>query len=227
MPKLLLLHGALGSAANFTELISSLHNDFEIYTLDFEGHGQPQQSDYPLTIPGFANQVLAFLDANKIDKINIFGYSMGGYVGLYLAKHHPERIEKLFTLATKLDWTVEGSQKEAALLNPEIIKDKVPKFAMALERLHGQNWERLLVKTAEMMLGLGKSQVVTPTDFAGIAIPILLAVGDKDMMVSVEETLEGYRQLPNGQFLVLPNTQHPIERVNSKELAHQIKKYLL
>jgi esterase/lipase len=38
MRKLLLLHGAIGSAANFNQLISHLLNDFEIHILTFEGH---------------------------------------------------------------------------------------------------------------------------------------------------------------------------------------------
>ncbi|QBZ97234.1 alpha/beta fold hydrolase [Flavobacterium sangjuense] len=225
MQKLLLLHGALGSAENFNQLITLLQRDFEIYTLDFEGHGQQKTSETQLTIAGFANQVLDFLNENKIEKINIFGYSMGGYVGLYLAKNHPERIEKLFTLATKLNWTIEGSQKETSFLNPEIIKEKVPKYAAALEKLHGQNWEKLMYKTAEMMLELGKSPALKNDDFAVITTPTLIAVGDKDVMVSIEESSAAYRQLPNGQFLVLPNTQHPIERVYKVELAHQIKNY--
>ena len=225
MQKLVLLHGALGSAENFDQLIVLLQESYEIFTFDFEGHGQNSTSGKPLSIAGFANQALNFLHENKIEKINIFGYSMGGYVGLYLAKNHPERIEKLFTLATKLNWTIEGSQKEASILNPEIIKEKIPKFASALGKLHGQNWEKLLPKTAEMMLELGKSPSLKNEDFAKIATPTLIAVGDKDMMVSVEESVAAYRKLPNGQFLVLPNTQHPIERVNPEELAHQIRKY--
>lgn len=225
MQKLLLLHGALGCAKNFDQLTMLLNQDFEIYTLDFDGHGQQKASENPLTIPGFANQVLDFLEENKIEQINIFGYSMGGYVGLYLAKHYPERVEKLVTLATKLNWTIEGSQKEASFLNPEIIKEKAPKFATALEKLHGQNWEKLLHKTALMMLELGKSPALKSEDFATIITPTLITVGDKDMMVSIEESVAAYRHLPNGQFLVMPNTQHPIERVNSEELVHQIKNY--
>ena len=225
MEKIIFLHGALGSAENFNNLIELLQDDFEIHTLDFEGHGHNQVTDHSLTIPRFADQVLAFLDENNIAKISIFGYSMGGYVGLHLAKHHPERVEKLVTLATKLNWTVEGSQKETVFLNPEIIKEKVPKYAAALEKLHGQNWAKLMNKTVEMMLELGKSPVITKDDFSLITTPILMAVGDKDMMVSIEETLAAYKQLPNGQFLVLPNTQHPIERVNQDELAHQLRTY--
>ena len=37
--KLLLLHGALGSKEQFTALNEQLSSEFEVHTLDFEGHG--------------------------------------------------------------------------------------------------------------------------------------------------------------------------------------------
>ncbi|HMK06555.1 MAG TPA: alpha/beta fold hydrolase [Flavobacterium sp.] len=225
MQKILFLHGALGSASNFDKLKELLQGEFEIYTLSFEGHGEREIPENDLTIPRFAEEVVSFLNEASIEKIAIFGYSMGGYVGLYLAKHFPERIEKLFTLATKLNWTEEGARKESAMLNPEIIKEKVPKYAAGLKNLHGENWEILMAKTAEMMLSLGKSPVLKAADFSQIGIPVQIAVGDKDVMVSIEESVDAYRKLPNARLLVLPNTQHPIERVNVNELAHQIKVY--
>jgi pimeloyl-ACP methyl ester carboxylesterase len=227
MQKLLLLHGALGGAENFTELKNHLEQDFEIYSLNFEGHGGNSIPQNPLSISNFADAVIAFLNQNGIDKIAVFGYSMGGYVGLYLARHFPERIEKLLTLATKLNWTVEGADKESKMLNPETIKEKLPKYAVALQNLHGQNWEQLLIKTAEMMQNLGASPALNAEDFSQITIPVLVAVGDKDAMVTIEESVNAYRLLPDAQFLVLPKTPHPIEKVDAAELARQIKKYFL
>ena len=225
MQKILFLHGALASASNFDQLKELLQGEFEIYTLSFEGHGEREIPENELSIPRFAEEVLSFLNEASIEKIAVFGYSMGGYVGLYLARHFPERIENLFTLATKLNWTEEGAKRESAMLNPEIIQEKVPKYAAALENLHGENWQRLMTKTAQMMLDLGKSPALKAADFSLIETPIQIAVGDKDVMVSIEESVEAYRKLPNARFLVLPNTQHPIERVSMNELAHQIKVY--
>lgn len=117
MQKILLLHGALGSKQNFQELEKILQPNFETYSFNFEGHGGREIPNNTLSIPGFAAEVIAFLEQHSIDKISIFGYSMGGYVGLYLAKHFPEKVEKLYTLATKLNWTIEGAIKESAILN--------------------------------------------------------------------------------------------------------------
>ncbi len=225
MQKLLLLHGALGSKQNFQELEKILQPNFETYCFDFEGHGGREIPENTLTIPGFAAEVITFLEQHSIDKISIFGYSMGGYVGLYLAKHFPEKVEKLFTLATKLNWTIEGAAKESSMLNPEVIKVKVPKYAVAMSQLHGENWEILMRKTAEMMMDLGKNPVLKNEDFSQITTPTRISVGDKDTMVSIEESLNAYRLIANAQFLVMPNTSHPIERVNMEELAHQIKNY--
>lgn len=224
--KILLLHGALGSAASLHPLKEVLQKDFEVFTYTFKGHGGSQIPSEDFTISNFASEVIDFLEENSLDKIIIFGYSMGGYVGLYLAQHFPEKVEKLYTLATKLDWTIEGSVKEAAMLNPMKIKEKVPKYAMALEQLHGSYWEALMGKTAQMMLNLGENPALTEADYAQITIPVLLSVGDKDAMVSIEESVFAYRKIANAAFCVMPKTIHPIEKVDLNAVAFQIKRFI-
>ena len=227
MQKLLLLHGALGSDQSLQPLASVLENDFEVHTLIFEGHGGKKIPISDFTMARFADEVMAYLSQKNIPEISIFGYSMGGYVGLYLAKHFPEKVTKLYTLATKLHWTIEGAAKETAMLNPTIIKEKAPKYALALEQLHGDNWEMLMQKTAQMMLHLGENSTLTTSDFEQITTPIFLSVGDKDVMVTIEETTNAYRKLANAQLYVMPNTLHPIEKVNVEEVAQQIKRFML
>ena len=225
MGKVLLLHGALGSKDQFKDLAELLSVDFEVYTLNFSGHGGQDFHRQEFIIHDFAKEVLLFLDQNNIESISIFGYSMGGYVALYLAIHFPERIKKVFTLATKLHWTIENSIQESKLLNATIIKEKVPKYAATLEQLHGDSWVKLMDKTAELILDLGANSVLEEADFKNIAAPILLAVGDKDVMVSLEETIAIYRFISNGQLLIFPNTTHPINRVDLESLFFQIKKF--
>ena len=111
------------------------------------------------------------------------------------------------------------------MLNPEKIAEKVPAFAKALEQKHGENWKTVLTKTAEMMINLGNSPALPLTSLAEIQHSVLIYVGDKDNMVTLEETIAAYRQLQNGQLLVLPQTQHPFEKVNSERIAGEIKSY--
>ena len=120
--KLLLLHGALGSKKQLLPIKTLLEPHFDAYSLDFEGHGD-FASDKEYSIVLFTKNVIDYLDKNSIDAINIFGYSMGGYVGLNTALNFPDRINSIVTLGTKFDWSIESASKEIKMLNPEIIEN--------------------------------------------------------------------------------------------------------
>ena len=224
MSKLLLLHGAIGSSKQLEPVAELLKDTFQIYLLNFSGHGGKQIPDEPFSIEMFAEDVLYFIDKNKLDGIDVYGYSMGGYVALYIARHYPGKINKIFTTATKLDWNEATSLKESKLLDPSKIIEKIPKFAEQLSKLHApEDWKINLTKTAEMMIALGKNRTLKDEDFSFIESIVLLCVGDRDNMVSIEETANAYRQLKNGRLLILPNTPHPIEKINVQRLVSEIK----
>jgi pimeloyl-ACP methyl ester carboxylesterase len=225
MKHLLLLHGAIGSFQQFEQLATLLQPSFHIHVLNFSGHGGAAIPSEPFSIAMFAADVLQYMQVHNIDNIDIFGYSMGGYVALYLAKYHPEKIGKVCTLATKFDWTPEGAAKEAAMLNPEKIAEKVPAFAQSLEQKHGVHWKTVVSKTAEMMLHLGNAPTLPISSLSTIEHLVFISVGDKDNMVTLEETIAAYRQFKNGQLLVLPQTPHPFEKAHTGRLAEEMERY--
>lgn len=214
--QLLLLHGAIGASSQLIPLSDALRErGFETKLFNFTGHGGREIQDAPFSIPLFAEEVIAWMDAHAIVCIDVFGYSMGGYVALYIARHYPERVRKILTVATKFEWNVPTSEKEAKMLNPEIIKVKVPKFAAALQERHApENWETVLAKTASMMLAMGENPPMKDEDFRLIQHHVGLCVGAKDTMVSMDETLVIDRLLNKGSSLFLPDTPHPIEQMN-------------
>jgi pimeloyl-ACP methyl ester carboxylesterase len=168
-----------------------------------------------ITTEYYAAQVIDFLAKNNLEKTHILGYSMGGYIGMYLAKHSPEKVMSLTTFATKWAWTSEVAEKEAAMLNPEKIEEKVPKFASNLATVHGETeWKILVNLIKDFLLHLGIVPTFSLSDFSNIEIPIKLGVGDRDLTVSIDETIAVYRQLSNAQLFVLPNTPHSFEKVN-------------
>jgi pimeloyl-ACP methyl ester carboxylesterase len=225
MKKLLLLHGAIGAKDQLAPLAGSLQDSYEIYTLNFPGHGgEPAPSVFSIEV--FADHVLRWLEENRISTIDVFGYSMGGYVALYLAKHHPQKIGRLFTLATKFSWDQATSQKEITMLDPTRIEEKLPAFAKALEERHQPNdWKHVLAATAQMMIDLGKKNTLSLEDYTPIASSALICIGDRDKMVTLEETIAVYRQLKNGQMLILPNTPHPLEQVSLERLSSEVRSF--
>ncbi|MEJ8758343.1 alpha/beta hydrolase [Pontibacter sp. H259] len=224
MENLLLLHGALGAASTLAPLKQALAITYNVYTLDFAGHGGQALPEQGYSIELFADNVLAFMNEQQLEQVHIFGYSMGGYVGLYLAHQHPTRVKSVFTLATKFAWSEESAAKETKLLNPEKIKEKVPQFATILAERHvPQPWEDVMRQTASMMQQLGANPTLTPAILAAIQQPVQVAVGDADTMVSLEETIDTYRTLPNARLLVLPATKHPLEMIAGSRLQHEIQ----
>ena len=227
MNKLLMLHGAIGSSSQLEPFAEMLKNTFEIYLWNFSGHGGKEIPADPFSIKMFAEDVLYFIDKNKLSGIDVYGYSMGGYVALYIARHFPGKIGRIFTTATKFNWTYESSLKESKLLNPETIIGKIPAFAKELEQRHSpQDWKVVLNKTAEMMINLGNDPELNSEDFESIDNEILLSVGDRDNMVTIEETVDVYRKLKKGSLLVIPDTHHPIEKISVERLNFEIINFL-
>lgn len=227
MQAVLFLHGAIGAAHQLLGLEEGLADSFSVHRLNFSGHGGSSLTADNFSIKFFASEVLDFLDKKEINNINIFGYSMGGYVAMYLAKFHPDRINKIITLATKFNWDETIAANETKMLNAEKIEEKLPEFAATLQKRHAPNdWKIVLEKTAAMLIEMGEDNPLKPADYPVIQHPVLLILGDRDKMVTLNETVNVYKLLPKAQLAILPNTSHPIEMVNTNRLAFEIREFL-
>ena len=152
MTPLILLHGATGSASHFANLIKQLPSTWDIHAINFYGHGGEPSNHKGFSIQAFAEQVASVMSNKKISAANIFGYSMGGYVAMYMARHLHITIQKIVTLGTKFNWDEAIAEKECKMLRPETIEQKVPAFAQSLAQRHGQDdWKSVLHRTAEML----------------------------------------------------------------------------
>jgi pimeloyl-ACP methyl ester carboxylesterase len=227
MQDIILLHGAIGAKDQLLPLAETLSNRFRVHRLSFTGHGGKPMAD-EFSIGLFCDDVLGLMARNKITQAFIFGYSMGGYVALKFAHMYPERVLRVFTFATKFQWSPEIAEKEIKMLDPATIEKKVPAFAAKLqERHHPNDWKTVLERTAAMMRELGKQPVLTEAVLSEIRIPVMITVGDKDMMVSAEETINTFRMLPAANLAILPYTSHPIEKMNLDRMEAEVKQFML
>ena len=227
MQPLLLLHGAIGSMDQLLPLKNELSTDFDVYSFNFPGHGNnaPIES---FSIAAFAKATADFLENHQLNNPLVFGYSMGGYVALYLEAMYPGTFRSIVTLGTKYEWSEEIAMKETKMLRPDVIEQKIPAFAQQLANRHGGlEWKNVLNKTAAMLLELGKDPLLSPAMFQKIVCPTLVLLGEKDNMVSKEETQNAAAALVNGHYEVLPNSAHPIEQVEVTTLAAKIKWFFL
>ncbi len=225
--KLLILHGAAGSKDRFEDLASLLEVHFDVYRMNFSGHGGEEMPEEAFSIELFARDVINFMNSNELRDVNIFGYSMGGFVALYLASHFPDRVLKVFTLGTKFNWNKETVATQIGLMDADRIREKLPAYAEELETIHNPNdWEFVLKKTAEMLQEMGKKNPLTEDDLTGIDIPVTIGMGDRDNIVIIEESIYSFRLLKKGRIMILPNTPHPIQNVDKDSLSREIIRFV-
>ena len=219
MPPIILLHGALGAASSLLPLQAALAPLAEVYTLDFSGHGEAIWPESGLSMEIFEKDILRLIDENNLTAAHLFGYSMGGFVALRLAAIAPQCVLSVTTLATKMDWTEEACAKEASMLNADVLEAKVPKFVAALSAAHpATGWRKLVEGTQKMIGGMSRYRFGNAT-LAAIQHPVRLMVGDRDKMVTMEETIAAYHALRNASLAVLPGTPHPLDAADAGLLA--------
>ncbi len=221
-PALLLLHGALGSASQFEKLEQLLSPSFEVHRYDFPGHGGKNFAEQILTMPLLAEHLLDHISEFHLVGCHVFGYSMGGYAALWLEANKNGCFSSVMTLGTKFNWRPEIAEKESRLIQPEFLENKSPAFTTQLAERHSPNdWKKVALETIHLLKHLGKHPL-TAAEFENISCPVRLALGDRDSMVSVDETYHVYTQLPNASLLVMPSTPHLFEKVDQQYLAHEI-----
>jgi pimeloyl-ACP methyl ester carboxylesterase len=225
MQHIIFLHGALGSHNDLEPLSEKLKSyGFQTHLFSFSGHNQ-KSFENSFGIEQFSEELEKYILEQNIIRTHVFGYSMGGYVALHLAKSKPQLLDKIITLGTKFKWTTEVIEKETRILNADAMMQKIPAFAGMLKDKHGQNWDNLLSKTAEMMRDIGSSDYLDHTSLTKIENAVLVGLGDKDKMVSYEETFNVFKSLPNAGMFMLPNTPHQIEAANTEILSKIISEF--
>lgn len=220
MNPILLLHGALGSTEQLLPLKFLLEQSGrKVFTRNFSGHGEtPFAGEFG--IEQFAKETLQFIHSEDIKLVDVFGYSMGGYVALHAVLQQPDLFNTIVTLGTKLDWSKDSSEQEVKKLNPEKIQEKVPAFAALLAKRHGDDqWETLTQRTAEMMTVLGERPLLTSEQFQKIKQQVVICLGDRDDMTTADFSRSVAAEIPNGSFVLLTDTPHPIEKVRIESLA--------
>lgn len=97
-PIVVLLHGAGSTHLVWPARMRRL-SGYEVLALDLPGHGKTggiaQQ-----TIDGYVQSIINFLDEISVYRVICIGHSMGGAIGLQMAKDYPERLRGLIMLSS-------------------------------------------------------------------------------------------------------------------------------
>ena len=68
---------------------------YKCFMLDLPGFGESAEPPTPFTIFDYANFCLGYLDLRQLERVNYFGHSLGGRIGLILGAEHGDRLRNL------------------------------------------------------------------------------------------------------------------------------------
>jgi pimeloyl-ACP methyl ester carboxylesterase len=114
-PPLVLLHGWPQHWWCWRRLIPELARDRRVLAPDLRGFGWSDAPPGDYAKSTFAADVLALLDAEGLDRVQIIGHDWGGYTALLLALDHPERVERVLALDIAPPWAGKPRPRHLAL----------------------------------------------------------------------------------------------------------------
>jgi pimeloyl-ACP methyl ester carboxylesterase len=178
-----------------------------VIALDDRGHGQSAKlydpADYHSAI--MAEDVRALLDHLDLPRADVIGYSMGARITAFLALAHPERVRSavLGGLGSRL---VEGVGL------PDTIADALEGPSLAavtdptayLFRAFAEQTKSDLRALAACLRG--SRQMLSRDEVGRIAVPVLVAVGSKDLIAGSPQALADL--IPAARALVIPDRDH-------------------
>ena len=218
---LVLLHGAFGIAT----IYPSLAKDRQVIAVELQGHGHTADRDQPLTYEQMADDTAALLKDLKIEQADVFGYSMGGNVGLALAIRHPTVVRKLAINGSHSGKMADAYDPAAfkqfnslpADFAPPVLKDPYDKVAPDATK-----WPTLVAKVKQMGTDF---KGFAHEELKGIRAKVLVTLGDRDG-VRVEHAVEMFRLIPNSQLAVFPNADHLALRISPEKVLPTIAVFL-
>ena len=242
-PPVLLIAGMMSDTASWAPLGPLLEQNFTLLNFDNRGAGRTQSQIQSWNIDDMVADAVSVLDHYQIKRAHITGHSLGGLIGLRLAKAFPQRVGALVTLAAG---TVPG--EESIQYFEEMLKlyksDMAPVewYKRMLPAIFSANYfpsEKALnaAATAAASYQYRQSpenfqhqvemfQSIKPIDLSDIRAPVLSITGQLDRAFPPNVVKEALSTLPDVTFERLDNIAHSIHWENPQKVAKSITAFL-
>jgi pimeloyl-ACP methyl ester carboxylesterase len=92
---IILIHGLSGSSRWWVRNIPALAEHYRLYLIDLPGFGTMRHYRQRFALDEVASGIVLWMEAVGIKQAHLVGHSMGGYICLWIAAHHPERVQCL------------------------------------------------------------------------------------------------------------------------------------
>src|SRR5215208_6701504 len=196
----------------------------------FDDRGVGASSGYtPATIEQMASDAVTFIGALGFDRVDLFGFSMGGMIAQVIAQQEPRLVRRMILAGTGpaggegIDKVTRISYADTArgLLTRRDPKEflfftRTPNGRGAAKDFLARLEERTNDRDKAISVGSFRAQLKAihrwgqqkPADLASIHQPVLVMNGESDKMVPTKNTVDLDRRLRNSQLVVYPDAGH-------------------
>lgn len=246
---ILLLHGSGPGAtaiSNWQFALPFLSEKYHCLAPDIAGFGETRHPSPPLGakewIKVWVRQLIDFLDAKGLKKVQLVGNSMGGGVSLHLARSYPERFEKIVLMGAvgvpfiateglSRGWGYYkiGTKDELAYLvskflhRPEIMGDDLN--AIAENRFKFVMRDEVRLQYESMFPGNTQDHVdafvIPDGELQKMPHRFLLTHGREDFFIPLENSYYMASRIPNAQLHVFHHCGHWIQ-IEQRKAFNQI-----
>lgn len=207
----LLIHGFASSAqVNWVEpgwVRHLVRAGYRVIAVDNRGHGRSAKlydpSDYGT--PKMADDARRLLDHLAIPRAHVMGYSMGARITAFLAIVHPERVASVVFggLGINMVRPMAGTGPIAAALEAPSIDDVTNPTARTFRAFADSTRSDLKALAACIR---GSRDPISPDDVRQLTRPVLVAVGDDDVIGGSAEGLAAL--IPGAEAFVIAGRDH-------------------
>ncbi|MDE1176319.1 MAG: alpha/beta hydrolase [Edaphobacter sp.] len=205
----ILLHGGLGHSGNWGHQVPALvAAGYSAVLIDSRGHGRSTRDSRPYSYELMASDVLAVMDALRLEKAALLGWSDGACTALILARQTPSRVAGVFFFACNMDPS--GVKPFESTPVVDRCFSRHTKDYIALSATPGQFRE--FVEAVSLMQRTQPD--FTPADLATIAVPVAIVQSEHDEFIRREHAEYLAQNIPGAEFLSLPGVSHfaPLQR---------------
>jgi len=239
-PSVVLLHGIGSSAASFAAQLDVLGGRRRVLAPDAPGYAHSADSERPLGLDGYADGVVALLDAEGIERTAIVGVSWGGVIATRLALRHPRRVSALVLADTSRGSGIRRRRAETMLRRPEeLARDGAAVFASRrAPRLLSSSASAEVVDAVSAAMassirlpGYARAAAsMAATDHSGdldrIAVPTLVVVGAEDSICPPDEARAITAGIPGARLEVITGAGHLANQERADEFNRLVERFL-
>ncbi len=239
-PALALVHGVGARGQMWARVVEILKPHFTCITYDLRGHGDSPKSEQPITLDALVADLEALREDAGIEKLGVFGHSLGGMVAPAYARAFPNRTTSVGLLSTAAFRTQDDSTRVRAIA-ANIRAQGVDKLVDGFV----SRWftEDFLRDHPEIVEGRKKQVLATdPTVFADvfqlyaetemapwlgeIRTPALVLTGEHDVNCSPRLNQQMAAALPNAKLVIMKDLKHGLVVEAPEKIAREVQSFL-